>query len=231
MKMVHVIVIAVLIAWPCSGELTADERSEIITSHNGIRSSVKTSAANMLEMIYDTGLEKDAEKFTVDPCTTTEKTAEKQHANYATQTGDTNWTKLIEEWGNEGKNYKYEDNSCGEKNADNCKHYLQVIWAAAEKVGCAKKECTTPSVSDKDGDKKYGMLCVYNQGPAAELTKPYEQGDPCHKCDQKIYPTCPNNLCSTKLATTTSSTTCISSSEVIAMIALVIGNQYNLSVI
>nr|CDS28009.1 glioma pathogenesis protein 1 [Hymenolepis microstoma] len=230
MKVMHVVVIAVLIAWPCSGELNDGERLEIITSHNGIRSSVKTSAANMLEMIYDTELETKAQTSTVDPCTPTRKTDGKEHVNYATkQEGEANWTKLIEEWGKEGESYVYDKNTCGE-NTDSCKHYLQVIWAAAEKVGCAKKECTTPSVSGKDGDKKYAMLCLYNEGPGEDVnTKPYQDGEPCEKCDKTKYPTCPDKLCSANPAieTTTSSTTCVSSSGVLVMMGLLIGKHFN----
>nr|CUU99880.1 hypothetical transcript [Hymenolepis microstoma] len=106
--MVHVFVIAVLIAWSCSGELIADERSEIITSHNGIRSNVQPGAQDMLEMIYDTDLETKAQALLVDSCTSTDKIAESQHVNYATKHGDANWTKLIEEWGKEGGKYTYE---------------------------------------------------------------------------------------------------------------------------
>nr|CDS30755.1 glioma pathogenesis protein 1 [Hymenolepis microstoma] len=229
MKMMHLFVIAVLIAWPCSGELIADEHAEIITSHNGIRSNVQPGAQNMLEMVYSTELETEAQKLLDDNCKSRVTTAENQHVNYATKQGEANWTKLIEEWGNEGGKYTYEGNKCDDS-TNSCKHYLQVVWAAAEKVGCAKKECPSPSEKPSlKNENKIVMLCLYDQGPAATPTVPYEQGDPCHNCDKTKYPTCPDKLCSTKLAieTTTSSTTCVSSSGVLAMMSLLIGNHFN----
>nr|CUU98006.1 hypothetical transcript [Hymenolepis microstoma] len=99
---------------------------------------------------------------------------------------------------------------------------------AAEKVGCATKECENAggTPTSKTG-KTIGMLCLHNEGPGDESKKPYENGAPCQQCDKTIYPTCPNNLCSTKLATTTSSTTCVSSLGVLAMMGLLIGNHFN----
>nr|CDS28017.2 peptidase inhibitor 16 [Hymenolepis microstoma] len=227
----HVFLIAVLITWPCFGQLSEEDRLLIEKSHNDIRSSVKTPAANMLEMVYDTELETEAQTLLVDPCTTRGKTTGNSHANYATKKeSEAKWGELINEWETEGEKYTYESNKCGE-NTDSCKHYIQVIWAAAEKVGCAKKECTnTGGNPSSKTEKTFAMLCLYDQGPGDDQSKkPYEKGEPCQQCDKTKYPTCPDKLCSAKPAieTTTSSTTCISSSGVLAMMGLLIGNHFN----
>ncbi len=44
---------------------------------------------------------------------------------------------VVDAWGNEIKDYNYENNSC----TGVCGHYTQVVWATTKQVGCAKITC------------------------------------------------------------------------------------------
>lgn len=48
-------------------------------------------------------------------------------------------SKVVDSWGEEVKDYNYEDNSCDPGKV--CGHYTQVVWEDTKRVGCAKMEC------------------------------------------------------------------------------------------
>nr|CDS29750.1 hypothetical protein HmN_000896000 [Hymenolepis microstoma] len=211
----YALAIATLIAWPCSGQLSADERSQIITSHNGIRSSVQPEAQNMLEMIYDNTLEYEAQQI-ADDCNYNDAGVSGKFINFVSvPENEATWEKTIKKWGDEKANYKYETNTC--TNGEVCKHYLQVVWAAAMKAGCAQKTCP------KSGSNTVNMVCVYDKGKSDQNEKPYVSGNACGQCPSK-YQNCQNKLCSANLPieTTTSSTTWVSFSGGLVMMALII---------
>nr|CDS35090.1 cysteine rich secretory protein 2 [Hymenolepis microstoma]CDS35092.2 cysteine rich secretory protein 2 [Hymenolepis microstoma] len=229
----YVFVITVLIAWPCLGTEIADESSVIVNTHNDIRSNVQPPAADMLKMSYDSNLEKDAQQL-IESCDFDDKKAADRNANFVSgQKTDTTWANVIKMWG--GEKYDYESNACStaqtKANDDSCKHYIQVVWSKAMKVGCAKKECPNPSGSTPSKtDPTVLMLCLYDQGSKGKVEKPYTKGDgdSCKQCPPE-YPVCENKLCiaDTSVQTTTSSTTCISSPGMLATMALIILNHFN----
>ncbi|VDO14242.1 unnamed protein product [Rodentolepis nana] len=61
--MIKISVIAALIAWPCSGQMVAENRTRIVASHNEIRSKVKPTAADMWQMNYNESLEEEAQNL------------------------------------------------------------------------------------------------------------------------------------------------------------------------
>nr|CDS28008.1 peptidase inhibitor 16 [Hymenolepis microstoma] len=232
-KMMYVFVIAALIAWPCFVTQSVDESSVIVKTHNDIRSSVTPEAADMLKMSYDSKLEEEAQKL-MESCDFNEEKAKDKNINFVSeQKADTTWAYVIKNWGAE--KYDYDSNACSttqtKADSESCKHYIQVVWAKAMKVGCAKKECTKASGSPPSKtEKTVLMLCLYDQGSQGKVEKPYTKGEggSCKQCPPE-YPVCENKLCiaDTSVQTTTSSTTCISSSGMLAMMALIIGNHFN----
>nr|CUU98486.1 hypothetical transcript [Hymenolepis microstoma] len=203
-KMMNVFVIAVLIAWHCSGQLLPHVRSQIEESHNFVRSAVTPTATNMLRMIYNNTLEDEAKNMV--KCDFNETTVKDK--------GD-----VIAGWGTEGGKYTYDKNEC-DGGPDACKHYKQVVWAEAMYVGCASQDCTS--------DGKVAMLCLYDKGPSDPNTKPYQNGQSCTMCPSG-YQMCQDKLCTagSSIQTTTSSATWISFSGGLVMMTLVIGNQFN----
>nr|CUU98252.1 hypothetical transcript [Hymenolepis microstoma] len=167
-QVLYALAIATLIAWPCSGQLSADERSQIITSHNGIRSNVQPEAQNMLEMIYDNTLEYEAQQI-AENCDFNDANVPDKIINFASAPeNEATWEKTITKWADEKANYNYENNACASGQV--CKHYLQVVCAAAMKVGCGKKTCT------KNGSKTVNMLCLYDKRNSDPNGKPYISG-------------------------------------------------------
>nr|CUU99882.1 hypothetical transcript [Hymenolepis microstoma] len=93
--------------------------------------------------------------------------------------------------------YDYDKKVCAtaqkKANDDSCKHYIQVVWAKAMKVGCAK--ITRQSDGNSKADSTVSMLCLYGQGSKGQNAQPYTKGEggSCKKCSPEYL------LCDSKL--------------------------------
>ncbi len=67
---------------------------------------------------------------------------------------------VLDSWGNEVKDYNYEDNSCHGV----CGHYTQVVWKNTTKVGCGAALCS---------DKSQIWVCQYTPQGNMAGEKPY----------------------------------------------------------
>jgi len=50
---------------------------------------------------------------------------------------------VVDDWAGEGAYYDYDDDECAPPSSGlTCAHYLQVVWAATERVGCGVSACS-----------------------------------------------------------------------------------------
>ncbi|VDN99893.1 unnamed protein product [Rodentolepis nana] len=238
--MICVFVIAVLFGWPCSWALKDEERKEILDSHNKFR-SINFMLNNF---IYSTNLEKLAKEW-VDRCEF--KHPERTDPKYSglgqnlgmTTKIEVNLHGMVEMWYNETKYYTYAINYC----EGVCGHYTQVVWAQSLQLGCAYKVCSPLVARENVYPSALFVACQYSPPGNFNGQKPYMSGIECTMCPSG-YNACDNGLCVTKSPgktstkspqvstscsnrTTTSSTTSVSCSKVLAMMALVIAKHIN----
>ncbi|XP_053319650.1 GLIPR1-like protein 1 [Spea bombifrons] len=169
----------------------ADFIKAAVDAHNGIRSNVTPTAANMKYMSWDSSLAKTAKAWS--------SFCKFQHNIYISSNrlihptffpigenlyagGTFNMHQVVNLWASEVNNYNNENQTC--KTGKVCGHYTQVIWSNSYKVGCAVSRC--PGT--------YGYIVLCNYGPAGNYrgSKPYTIGLPCSECSDDI---CVNNLC------------------------------------
>ncbi|VDN97959.1 unnamed protein product [Rodentolepis nana] len=114
--------------------------------------------------------------------------------------------------------------------------------------GCAYKVCTQFAIGNNTYDSAFFVACQYSPRGNFNKQKPYTKGNQCTNCPSG-YESCDNGLCAAQSSgktstksppvstsssqihptpnrTTTSSTTSVSCSEVLAMMALVIANHF-----
>ncbi|XP_078464476.1 LOW QUALITY PROTEIN: C-type lectin domain family 18 member B-like [Lampetra planeri] len=85
---------------------------------------------------------------------------------------------VLASWFSEGQNYDYARSGCAHNRT--CRHYTQMVWASASRVGCAKRWCRDP------GSRVEAFACVYLPGGNwlldGKTIAPYKAGDWCSLC-------------------------------------------------
>ncbi|XP_043932458.1 peptidase inhibitor 16-like isoform X2 [Protopterus annectens] len=172
--------------------LTNEEKEILVAEHNNLRSQVSPSAADMLEMTWDTSLESFAKAYTA-KCLWAHDAENKDKGEnlYATTMNSLDVEKAVQEWYDERQNYDFDTNYCNEDKM--CGHYTQVVWATSEKVGCHEHFCNT--LHGLDGENWFLLMCYYHPGGNYEEEKPYTHGIPCEQCPEGYE--CISNLCTT----------------------------------
>ncbi|KAK3546810.1 hypothetical protein QTP86_002915 [Hemibagrus guttatus] len=173
-----------------SSQLTERQKEEILNLHNIYRSIVKPEAADMLHMMWDTGLALVAEAYAAQ-CIwahNLEVMYELGENLYIT-TGTLSVNKSMASWFDEQKHYDYASGTC---EAGMCGHYTQVVWAKSRSVGCASHLCRTV----ENTEYKNATILVCNYFPPGNVVGklPYELGVPCSKCPEMAIE-CIRNTC------------------------------------
>ncbi|KAM7543066.1 hypothetical protein Aperf_G00000005156 [Anoplocephala perfoliata] len=191
--MKFLLIFAGLLAVSLSNALTEDERESVLRTHNEKRSQVSPTAANMLQMEYDTDLEDLASKW-VQRCVWEhpDRTAYPEYAGVGQNIAYyslLNLEVMMNGWFNENQDYNYGTNQCSAV----CGHYTQMVWANSNRLGCAYTLCDTLTNAPNPGPL-YFFACQYKSPGNYVGEKPYESGAPCENCPGG-YETCVNNLC------------------------------------
>ncbi|XP_068022928.1 glioma pathogenesis-related protein 1-like isoform X2 [Melanerpes formicivorus] len=169
---------------------------ECVQVHNNLRGGVQPSASNMRYMSWDAALARTARAW-AKRCVFEHNTylsQERQgHPNFSS-IGENLWagtyqvfnvSSAIKSWYDEVGSYNFATQKCTKV----CGHYLQVVWAASYKVGCAVHFC--PSVGYSSITNAAHFVCNY--GPAGNYPRqPYEMGAACRGCGGEP---CAKQLC------------------------------------
>ncbi len=117
--------------------LTQAEIDETVATHNEWRAKV-----NVPPLVWDESLAKTAlkwaKKLKKENCAFKHSQVKGLGENlFMGTTGFYGPADVVNSWGNEIKDYNYDNNSC----SGVCGHYTQVVWKTSIRVGCAKIEC------------------------------------------------------------------------------------------
>ena len=173
-------------------QLTPNQKSEIVDAHNALRA--REGSSNMELVSYDEEMEKEAEEDVMN-CAKFEDTYEEMGQNRFDNgaSKSINLTSAIQSWYDEKSNYDYDRVRCSEVKP--CARYLQLVWAAPIRVGCAyKDDCP-------DGERI--LVCNYLPKPK-ENEKPYVKGRACSRCENRAW-WCPKQLCHSECKTVSES--------------------------
>ena len=117
--------------------LTQDEVEETIAAHNKWRAKVGAPPLEWSDELAATAL-KWAQQLKKENCAFKHSGVNGLGENlFMGTTGHYRPTEVVDNWGDEIKNYNYKNNTC----SGVCGHYTQVVWANTKRVGCAKIEC------------------------------------------------------------------------------------------
>nr|XP_034317946.1 cysteine-rich secretory protein LCCL domain-containing 2 isoform X1 [Crassostrea gigas] len=176
------------------------EAAEFLRVHNEKRRIVSPKATNMREMVWDEGLETIARNY-AEKCDFNHNKLRSTSVGYYVgenlyvSYGDISPEAAVTAWDNEKTDYDFANNVCDPNSKYGCGHYTQVTWAESEKVGCAKKYCS--SVNDFTTKNLPGYLVVCNYGPGGNVNnrRPFSSGTTsCSNCPSGY--TCVDRLCS-----------------------------------
>nr|XP_026689905.1 uncharacterized protein LOC113474179 [Ciona intestinalis] len=166
---------------------------------NEIRRSVKPTASNMLELVWDPVLAEIAKNYTSKCVFDYNEVYMSDYSIGYTSVGMVfnmaEWklnftgqlTEAITNWKKEGRRYTYRNSFC----LGNCEKYTQIIWAQTYAVGCSITACNPVKGPYSLGPKNF-VVCNY--GPASGSGKPYISGPSASACPTGYIPK--NKLCS-----------------------------------
>ncbi|NXP77627.1 CL18A protein, partial [Ramphastos sulfuratus] len=87
---------------------------------------------------------------------------------------------VLERWFAEGQSYDYSSGRCA-RNAT-CRHYTQLVWATARRLGCGRHLCR----GHQSHNEAFAFACAYAPGGNWEVAGvpvlPYQQGPSCSLC-------------------------------------------------
>ena len=173
------------------GTITDKEKTEILQTHNRLRS--QEGSADMEMLTWSDSVARRATDW-VAQCTRDTGTIlppTSGQNQIMVFSGKINLTGTIQEWFDEKANYVY-DTGCKDKGM--CKNYTQVVWATSRQVGCAYQIC-------KSGSKS-GQFLACHYEPAGNVQnvkdqKPYKKGPACSQCDSGAG-WCKGRLCNSQ---------------------------------
>ncbi|KFP05464.1 Serotriflin, partial [Calypte anna] len=168
----------------------ADQQQLIVDKHNALRRAVNPPARNMMKMEWNTAAAENAREW-ANQCTLRHSTAAMRATdkrcgeNLYMSTAPSSWSRAIDAWYNEEKNFEYGTGANPEGSVIG--HYTQVVWYNSYEVGCAIAYCP---------NKKFKYYYVCHYCPAGNLRHliptPYKKGEPCGDCPNA----CEDGLCS-----------------------------------
>jgi len=159
MNIISLLLSALVVFSISKPNLTQAEIEETVASHNEWRAKVGVAPLVWDEELAKTAL-KWAKKLKEKGCAFEHSHTKGLGENlFMGTTGFYDPKEVVDAWGNEIKDYNYDDNSC----SGLCGHYTQVVWATTKKVGCAKIECDGMDI----------WVCNYNPPGNWVGQKPY----------------------------------------------------------
>uniref|UniRef100_H3AQT0 SCP domain-containing protein n=1 Tax=Latimeria chalumnae TaxID=7897 RepID=H3AQT0_LATCH len=122
--------------------LKDEEKKLLLEKHNLYRSQVLPSAANMLEMSWDTELESLAENYATNCIWDHNPDRGMTGENlFASINKPLDVEEAMKDWYQEHEDYDFETKECTMGKA--CGHYTQIVWADSDKIGCGTNFCDT----------------------------------------------------------------------------------------
>ena len=197
-----------LLVVPSLGQLSEDEKKQLLDMHNDDRRNVANcatgvescpSAANMKLMVWDNDVAATAQAY-ADSCPSGHGNREDRNNagenlawGWPSRSVESSMTGWVE---NEVKFYTFSPlNSPGECAAgEQCGHYTQAVWADSYRLGCGKRRCS--NVMGRGSGDAY--VCHYLPSGNFVGREPYEVGASCSAC--AAGETCVTGLCDTGTA-------------------------------
>lgn len=152
-------------------------RHELSNLHETLRTNVNPPAADMIRMEHSKLLEKEAQIW-AEQCKLAHDKDELRFLadrytvgqNIAVGSSVLNWTRVLEDWGNEKTKFKYG----GPNNVLAVRNYAQIIWAKSYLFGCGVSKCGS----------KYFYVCNYAPSMnVSEISTPYTTSASSTWCD------------------------------------------------
>ncbi|XP_035237011.1 peptidase inhibitor 16-like [Anguilla anguilla] len=171
-------------------QLTAEDRDEIVETHNHFRSLVWPGAANMRRMSWDDSLALVAAGYATKCVWEHNPDLGDLGENLYATSGPFNASKAITGWYLEHLDYSYHNDSCPEDKL--CGHYTQVVWAETTLVGCSTHLCEKVVGLTFTGVTM--LVCDYSPAGNVLGELPYEEGEPCSNCPEDLQH-CEKNIC------------------------------------
>ncbi|XP_060113386.1 serotriflin-like [Heteronotia binoei] len=172
-------------------ELSPEAQKIIVDQHNEVRRQVQPTASNMLKMVWDDTVAKNAYQW-AEQCVLASSPDDSRKL-FNTSCGETifhsnrvtMWPEIINLWMNGKEYFKYGVGATDPRK--NIFAYTQLIWYNSYRIGCAVAYC--PEITFP-----FVYVCHYCPGGNLmnQIPKPYKEGPPCGDC--------PNN-CEDKLCT------------------------------
>ncbi|CAD5222687.1 unnamed protein product [Bursaphelenchus okinawaensis] len=188
--------------------LNSAEQDVVTTKHNEIRSQVASgeyeglndeklpSAADMIELVYDRGLETVAQKY-AEQC-------DWEHSgsggeNLASFSGEHAKSDLldmaVEMWFSESTYFNVTNVKRYQKQPEAMVgHFTQLVWAKTARLGCGVAHCDEILNMDTHFNHGYVVVCKYHPPGNYKRKALYKQGKPCSQCPKDSD--CHKNLCS-----------------------------------
>ncbi|XP_074643232.1 venom allergen 5-like [Tubulanus polymorphus] len=187
-----VLTITVLLLGVCclgsrvSGYMTDTKRQELLDEHNRLRAELHRYglpwASNMKALEWDDRAEYSAFLW-AKRCIYRHDTDSQRRFKPYSQVGQNYFILppdykgtlkgLVKAWFDEYKDYDSASNTC--TSGKECGHYLQVVWANTQYVGCYDQEVCSK-------DKKRFIVCNYVSRGYLKNVKPYKTGRWCSAC-------------------------------------------------
>lgn len=173
--------------------LTVKEKFTILNRHNALRREAAISklphsptASNMLIMRWDMDVERQAQNF-ADKCNGPDHDPSiKMGYNLIKANSPYNLEeRAITIWSRESNDYQWRDGK--QWNYVKLGHYMQIIWATTNRLGCGYNKC----------GRIGRFACFYNPPGAIPKLAPYKVGTPCTACPPK-FTECYLSLCGPK---------------------------------
>ncbi|XP_053128932.1 serotriflin-like [Hemicordylus capensis] len=172
------------------GDLSENQKNEIVDEHNDIRRKVEPTASNMLKMIWSEQAYKSAKNWAT-KCEVRIAPPEQRTVNGSLCGGNimqsnyiSSWSDAIKLWFRRVTNFRYGLGAVDIRK--DIYSYTQLIWYKSYQVGCAISYCP---------HKTFQYLYVCHYCPAGNLVeeaaRPYKEGPPCGDCPEH----CEDKLC------------------------------------
>ncbi|XP_075409915.1 peptidase inhibitor 16-like [Tenrec ecaudatus] len=173
-----------------AGALTKEEKDLLVDAHNKYRSQTNPPASNMLKMRWDETLANIAMGYAKKCIWAHNPKRWKLGENLFAASGKTfDVQKAVKEWQQEQNFYNFTTGVC--KPEEMCDHYIQVLWAKSEKIGCGSHLC--PKLKNVDDANVHFLVCNYAPPGNVVGQKLYEVGPPCSACPTGYH--CEQSLC------------------------------------